>query len=93
MANEEMEEVELLCGQLQQLAGSSHLSGARVELQLVERQGVGPWAVRLGAAEHAPDPCDQLAWGERLRDVVVGAELETDDPVGLLPASRQHDHG
>jgi hypothetical protein len=40
--------------------------------------------------QHGLDARDELARRERLRDVVVGAELEPDDAVGLLVARRQH---
>ena len=39
----------------------------------------------------ARDARRQLARAERLGDVVVGAELEPRDPLGLLAARRQHD--
>ena len=44
------------------------------------------------AAQHRPHAGGQLARRERLRHVVVGAELEPDDPVGLLAARGEHDH-
>ena len=46
---------------------------------------------RLGvrAAEHSAHTRYELAWGKRLRDVVVCAEVEADDAVRLLPARRQ----
>ena len=37
--------------------------------------------------------CGQLAHRERLHHVVVGAELEADDAVGLVAAGRGDDHG
>ena len=44
------------------------------------------------AAQHRPHARGELARRERLRHVVVGAELEPDDAVGLLAARRQQDH-
>ena len=44
-----------------------------------------------GPAQHRVDPQHQLARAERLGDVVVGADLEPDDPVGLLAERGQHD--
>ena len=43
------------------------------------------------AAQHRLDPQNHLARAERLRDVVVGAELETDDAVELLALGGEHD--
>ncbi len=39
------------------------------------------------------DTGDQLAQRKRLRDVVVGADLEPQDPVDLLAFGGQHDDG
>ena len=44
----------------------------------------------LAAAQHGLDPRRQLARRERLHDVVVGADLEPGDAVGLLVARGQH---
>ena len=46
---------------------------------------------RCGAAQHGADSGDHLPGAERLDDVVVGAELEPDDTVRLLPARRDDD--
>ena len=48
-------------------------------------------AALLDAAEDRLDARRELARREGLRDVVVGAELEPRDAVGLLVARRQHD--
>ena len=45
------------------------------------------------AAHHRPDASDELTEPERLDHVVVGAELEADDPIELLAACRDHDDG
>src|ERR1051325_9390721 len=45
----------------------------------------------VAAAEKGVDASDELAHAERLRDVVVGAELEADHLVGLLGAGREHE--
>ena len=91
---EEPEQVELLRGELQQLArrvGPRGVAGVDHERR---RTRAAPRS-RLGrrAAQHRLDARGELARRERLRHVVVGAELEPDDPVGLLAAGRQQDHG
>ena len=44
-------------------------------------------------AQHGLDAGDELARIERLRQVVVGAHLETDDAVDVLALGGQHDDG
>ena len=41
-------------------------------------------------AQHALHAGDELAWVERLRQIVVGADLEPDDLVDVLVAGGQH---
>ena len=46
---------------------------------------------RLYPPQHRAGAGHQLAWAERLGDVIVGAQLQPDQLVGLLDASGQHD--
>ena len=50
-----------------------------------------PRPVELAAAKQGPDAADELGGGERLGDVVVGADLEPDDPVDLGVERGQQD--
>ena len=43
------------------------------------------------AAQHGPDPRNDLARTERLADVIVGAELQAQQPVDLVDARRHDD--
>ena len=45
----------------------------------------------LRAAQQRAHARDELVRAERLRQVVVGAELETDDALGFLGAGGEHD--
>src|SRR4051794_7134062 len=49
--------------------------------------------VAIRPAKQGLDPAHQLTQAERLRQVVVGAELEADDLVDLVVASGQHEDG
>src|SRR5882672_7243141 len=56
-------------------------------------RGRGHPGAALQAPEDRADAGHELAHGEGLRDVVVGAHLEPADLVALLRARRQHDDG
>ena len=47
----------------------------------------------LHPSEQGPDPGDDLAHRERLGEVVVGADAEPDEDVGLVGARREHEDG
>ena len=66
------------------------LHRGEVDDDLAEGQ---PVAARARAAEHGADARQQFFQVERLGDVVVGAEVEALQLVGLLRARRQHDDG
>ena len=66
------------------------LAGVAPQDDLARRQHVVLVAL-LRAAEDRLDPRRELARRERLRDVVVGADLEPRDAIGLLVARREHD--
>ena len=56
------------------------------------KESVPRWSGCVGGPpQQRADTRRELAGRERLRDVVVRAELEADDPVGLLAARRQQD--
>ena len=81
-ALEEVPEQVELRGQLDRLAAHHHLAAFDVDAHVIELDAV--LARRgLGAAEDRLHTGDELARRERLRHVVVGAELETGDAVRL----------
>jgi len=45
----------------------------------------------VASPEHRLDACDEFAHGKRFRQVIVGADLKTDDAVNLFGARGQHD--
>ena len=90
--HQQLEQLELLAAQLEDVAVQRHLALGRIEAELsdLDRLVLGRRG-RVGAAQHRSDACDHLAGAERLDHVVVGAQLEADDPVRLLAAGGEHD--
>src|SRR5580765_4515174 len=89
VAREEPEEVELLGGQPDRRAGPRRLARLAFETDVAEGELGGGRSGGRAAPEDGADARGELSRRERLRDVVVGAELEPDDPVGLLAPGRQ----
>ena len=77
--------------QLDDLTAEVQLSRARVEPEIAELvHGTRSW---FGdAAQHGSHASHELAWRERLDDVVVRSHLEPDDPIGLVTEPGEHDH-
>src|SRR6476659_1397418 len=90
MLEEAGEEVELLARELDQHTADRHLVGVAPQDDLARGEYL-LLVPALGTAEDRLDPSRQLARRERLRDVVVGAELEAGDAVRLLVAGSEHD--
>lgn len=91
---EGVQEVELEAGEAQRGAGEGRSQGAGLEEEVADAQGpTAATRVAPGAADDGADAGEQLARGEGLGDVVVGAGLEAEDAVGLLVAGGQHEHG
>jgi hypothetical protein len=91
VARELGEQVELLAAELDLLPADADPARGQVDVEVVHRDRrrlLGPG----GPAQHGADARDHLRGAERLDDVVVGAELEADDAVGLGPAGGDHDH-
>ena len=89
MRHEVGEQLELLRRQLDRLARNGDVVRLAVEQDVAERERVAA-ILWLAAPQHRLHARDELARRERLRDVVVGADLEPDDPVGLLVARGEH---
>ena len=88
-ARHHLQDVELVAGQLADAAVDPHLAGVDVDLEPAEAQH-RVVAQRRGAAQQRLDAREQLARLEGLGQVVVGAELQTDDAVHRLAARGQH---
>ena len=86
------EQVELLRRELDLLAVDLHLAPAGVDLELAVGYLARLQLAALGdaAAQDRLDARDELARVERLRQVVVGADLEPDDLVHVFVARGEH---
>ena len=89
-------EVELGGREVHQLAVAAHPPGRRVDRDRRRRDGVSAPPVGARPALDPPqqrvDAGDELARAERLGQVVVGADAEADDEVGLGVAGGEHQH-
>ena len=85
--------------QVEFLAGHGHLAPALehlpcLDLDADDAKGQGlRLAPRTWPTQHRVDARHQLAHGEGLGDVVIGAQLQSPHAVGLLRACGEHDHG
>src|SRR5918995_3101687 len=94
-AGEQPQYLELRAREIDRLAAHRHEVTGEVDSyrpRLDRRRLAGRRAaVQLAAPELSPHPAEQLANREWLRDVVVGADLETDDLVDLGVLRREQD--
>ena len=90
---EQRQQVELGRGQVHRLAADLHPAGRGVELEHADPQRVaGGRGPPLDPPQQRAHARHQLARRERLGHVVVGADAEPDEHVGLLAARGQHQH-
>jgi hypothetical protein len=92
VAGEEEQQIELALRERDLLAGDEHAAGGGVDLELGDAQRrLGAVLVGLVAAQHGIDAGDELGGGEGLDDVVVGAEAQAVDAVGLVAPGGEED--
>src|ERR1700737_2544734 len=85
------EDVEFERRDFDRLTFQSDFSPAGVEHHAVDLQ-LATVSLGFGAAENGLDACRKLAWIERLREIIVGSELEPDDAVDILSTRCEHQH-
>src|SRR5262249_13631770 len=86
------QQVELLRRELDRVTGDAHLAPAGIDGDLADLHDFG----RRAAVDTPQDRLharDELCGGERLREVVVAAELEADDAVDLAVPGGEEDDG
>ncbi len=90
VARQRAKQLVLVGGEGLALAIHRHLAGGQVDHQaaaLETRRLAG-----LGPPQHRADARQELARIEGLGEIVVGAQLQPDDLVGVVAARRHHDH-
>ena len=80
MAHEQLQQQELRARQLERTSRAARLVRERIELEVLEAQGLAV-ALPAGAAQQRTQSGDQLLAGERLDQVVIRAGLEARDPL------------
>jgi hypothetical protein len=90
-SGQERQEVELDSGQVDFLVAMMNPALLQIYSIVTERQLLVVFAPVHPSQQHL-DPGDEFAHAERLGEVVVGADAESDQHVGLVAAGRQHQH-
>ena len=85
------QQLELLRPELQGTAVEGHLSARCVDAEPVHLDDLRGLRFGLGTAEHGFHPGDQLPRVERLRHVIIGADLQAHDAVDVVAAGREDD--
>src|SRR5579884_2575774 len=89
------EQLELPGGELHLRAVDQHAAGGAVDHEVADLLPFGHVLLgqpRAGATDDGVDPGQDLAHGEGLGDVVVGAHLQAEDRVDLGVPGGEHDH-
>src|ERR671916_377620 len=88
------QQLEFGIGEVDLFTVGRHPAAGKVDPEPVVGQLVGALAGRYRRPAHdRPDARHQLPHSERLGHVIVSPELESDDPVYLVVAGREHDDG
>ena len=90
MLGKDEQQCELMTRHGAKLAVEPHDTRAEVDLQPSKMHQVVV-LTSLGAAQDRAQPRQQFARLKRLRQIVVGAQFKTDDPVHRVPARREHE--
>jgi len=94
MGHQRVQQGELGGRQLQRPAVQGRLVPARIQRQSAVLQQANRGRQRAGGAtQHGPHAGHHLARAKRLGDVVVRAQLQAHDAVGVLDAGGDHDDG
>jgi hypothetical protein len=79
------------CSRVEQRESRSRIDAQRAHDQFLFR-GVRTACPAAAAAADRPDAGQEFAGRKCLRQIIVGAHLQTHDAVGFLAAGREHEH-
>jgi hypothetical protein len=85
------QQLELAGRQFHRPAVDSHSHSRNIDLQIRDADDITRLIAAVDAAEEGAHPRYQLLRAERFHHVVVGAQFQADDAVGLVTAG-SHDH-
>src|SRR5678815_273536 len=71
------------------LTGNADRMRRRVDVDVAMEKGIS-LRYRILPPEQGPHAGDQLAHAERLGDIVIGAKLKSNNPVGFFAPRREH---
>ncbi len=92
IAREKLQDPVLLGRARNELTRRANRPHATIDLDAIEMlHGSRLRLSRVRAAQHRVDPGDELSHAKWLDDIVVGAQIETGDPVLLATPSGHHD--
>ena len=90
LARQDRQQIELRRRQLDCYAAAPYRTALQVDHQITHAQQRRRLARPFGPAQHGAHARDQFARAEGLGDIIIGAELQADQPIGFLDARREH---
>ncbi|KAK0339226.1 hypothetical protein LTR94_035446, partial [Friedmanniomyces endolithicus] len=90
IAGQQEQQVELGSGELQQRALQVHVAGGRIDAQFTEAQGAIAWLDPSVATQVGTQPGQQHPRFDRLADVIIGAQFQSQHLVDVVGAGGQH---
>jgi hypothetical protein len=91
-----LQQIKFQSREFNRLAGPPHLPGVLVQLDLADGYSLGcsqiavVMSLWVAPSKYGSDPGNQFVWVERLREIIIRADLQTHNPVNVLAPSGQH---
>ena len=92
MAGEVIEQAKFGGGCRNRLSANRQNHGGRIDFNVADLERAG-WKRTLKTAEHGLHASDELAWAERLGDVIVSSDFKAKDAVSFAALGGQENYG